>query len=301
MNIHGNKCSSKEKAKDVVNADERVSEDPHGVGNAYLGFHTAGWGAIAGPRRCRGQRARASHWSTAWMSPLTYGDTQRKQGSMIPKCIPAGLSPLSTVMPWGPTDARASNHHAPQTPGCGRALCYPFWYEPRSKSLHTTGGRQTEMPYHFNSLLLCMRSAWRMAHFFCFSAQTGLTFVRSLDVPRHCFPVIVLTCAHNSDVCRTTPVSRQKPKIPCIRSSRSDNSTQVIEGRLGLSEAGVWSSWGLTEKNLLNDGNVLYLAVMNIRVHALVKIHWTVYLKCMPVIYMNYTSIKLMFSKALKM
>lgn len=42
VNIHGNKCSSKGKAKDVVNADERVSEDPHGVGNAYLGFHTAG-------------------------------------------------------------------------------------------------------------------------------------------------------------------------------------------------------------------------------------------------------------------
>ena len=77
VNIHGN--------KDVLSPPEgkpkrwwtQMSQIPRspGVGNAYLGFHIAGWGATAGPRRCRELQATASHWSTVWMSPQTYRDT----------------------------------------------------------------------------------------------------------------------------------------------------------------------------------------------------------------------------------
>lgn len=77
VNIHGNKdvlFPPEGKPKRWWTQMSRIPRSP-GVGNAYLGFHTAGWGATAGPRRCRGQRATASHWSTVWMSPQTCRDT----------------------------------------------------------------------------------------------------------------------------------------------------------------------------------------------------------------------------------
>ena len=77
VNIHGNKdvlFPLEGKPKRWWAQMSRFPRSPR-VGHAYLGFHTAGWGATAGPRRCRGRRATASHWSTVWMSPLTYRDT----------------------------------------------------------------------------------------------------------------------------------------------------------------------------------------------------------------------------------
>lgn len=123
----------------MVSPDEQVSKESPGVWNAYLGCHTGGWDVTAGLHRCRGQRARASHWSTVWTSPLTYRNTYGNKALLppnapllgpprfLPSCVQGStmLGLLITVT----SDTRLMRQSG---------LLHPFRCMPRSRRLLTT-------------------------------------------------------------------------------------------------------------------------------------------------------------------
>lgn len=94
----------------MVSLEEQASRESPGVWNAYLGCHTGGWDVTAGPRRCRGQRARASHWSTVWTSPLTYRNTYGNKALLPPNAPLLGPPCFLPSCVQGSTDAGASKH-----------------------------------------------------------------------------------------------------------------------------------------------------------------------------------------------
>lgn len=72
---------------------------------------------------------------------------------------------------------------------------------PKAK-LHTTGGRQTEMPGHSNIPLLCTLHIQLTLNFSFFNIDRSYLYKES-RCSDTTFPVMFVICAHNSDAYRT--------------------------------------------------------------------------------------------------
>lgn len=175
----------------MVNPDGQVPNALPGVGNAYLGFHKGGWGVTAGPRRCRGQRARASHWSTVWTSPLTYRDTHGNKALLPPNVPPMGAPHLLPRHAQGSTAAELSSHC---DLGHREGFLPPFWHPPRSKRLYPTWDAKQKCQAISRA---CSPESYQLnsCPTFHLLTQTGVTFIRSLDVQTLHSLVILLFCA----------------------------------------------------------------------------------------------------------